>query len=349
MAGRWAVNKWACGVAALLMTGVVAGCGVSTGPTNTSLKGGQNEAKPTSADAGVTVNIGTQSLMGPMYLAEKKGWFEQAFARVGAKVKWVQFTSGPPFFPAIASNHIDFGQVGNTPVLVGQAANVNFTEIAVDSSGKNGDALLVPKGSPLHSLQDLKGKKVAVAQGSSAYNLLYKALAKAGLTTSDIHIVQLQPNEAQPAFESHAVDAWATWDPYITEEVSLHGAEELATEQSLASADPGFTIVRSKFAQQHPDLVVRFLQVYQQALDYQKAHMDEAIQLYANSTHLSPSVIRQLLENEGDENAPVTDEVVKEQQQTADFLYQQGALNTKLDVSKVVDNQYIEQVAKQSP
>ncbi|GMA51632.1 hypothetical protein GCM10025857_29890 [Alicyclobacillus contaminans] len=184
---------------------------------------------------------------------------------------------------------------------------------------------------------------MAVAKGSSGYNLLYRALAKAGLNANEVHIIQLQPNEAQPAFESHAVDAWATWDPYVTEEVVGHGAVALATEQSLHTLAPGFTIVRTQFAKQHPDLVVLFLKVYQQALDYQNSHLDEAVQLYAQSTHLSPDVIRQMLKNAEEENAPITPDIIKQQQETADFLYQEGALDAKVDVSKVVDNQYIQQ------
>ncbi|MFB5189109.1 aliphatic sulfonate ABC transporter substrate-binding protein [Alicyclobacillus fastidiosus] len=331
-----------------IATIALAGCGTASSSTGAAAGTSSANATGGQSDQGVVVNIGTQALTGPMYLAQKKGWFEQAFAKVGAKVNFVQFTSGPPFFPAIASNHIDFGQVGNAPVLVGQAANVNFEEIAVDSDGKKGDAILVPKGSPITSLQDLKGKKVAVAQGSSAYNLLYQALAHAGLSASDIHIVQLQPNQAQPAFDSHAVDAWATWDPYITEEVSEHGAVELTNEQDLGTASPGFTIVRTKFAQEHPDLVVLFLKVYQQALDWQNQHLDSAVQLYAQSTHLSPQIVKQMILNSDEENAEITNQVIQEQQTTADFLYSHGGLSAKVDVSKVVDNSYIEQALKES-
>lgn len=343
---RWLHKRFALMVLPLLAVSTLAGCGTKA-DTSSVATGNSSAAASTESDAGVTVNIGTQSLTGPIYLAEKKGWFEQAFAKVGAKVRWTQFTSGPPFFPAIASNHLDFGEVGNAPVLVGQAANVDFKEISVESSGKEGDAILVPKGSPIHSLKDLKGKEIAVAQGSSAYNFLYKALEKVGLTASQIHIVQLQPNEAQPAFASHAVDAWATWDPYITEEVQQQGAVELANEQTLGTADPGFTIVRTKFAEEHPDLVVLYLQVYQKALDWQNEHMSQAVQLYAQSTHLSPSVVKQMIINSDEENVPISNAIIQEQQQTADFLYSQKALAAKINVSTVVDNSYIDKALKE--
>ena len=75
-------------------------------------------------------------------------------------------------------------------------------KLAVSSYGLKGNAILVQKESPIKSLQDLKGKKVGVAKGSSGFNLLYRAIDKAGLKPEDVEIIQFQPDEALPAFES---------------------------------------------------------------------------------------------------------------------------------------------------
>lgn len=298
-------------------------------------------------DSNITVNIGVQQSLGALWIAKEKGWFENAFAKVGVKVHWIEFQSGPPYFQAVASNNLDFGQVGNTPVLVGQAAGVDFKEIAANvSKGSIGDTILVPKGSPIHSVRDLKGKKIAVAKGSSAYNTLYLALSQNGLTASDVNIIQLQPNEAEPAFNAHKVDAWAIWDPFTQVETLQHGATILTTDAKLGTVPAGFTFVRSTFAAEHPDLVTLWLKTYQQALDWELSHLDEATAIFASERHLDQNVVKAVLTDGKPETDPITPDIIKQQQETADFLYKNGGVPKQLDVSKVVDNSFIDQVSK---
>ncbi len=79
-------------------------------------------------------------------------------------MKWTEFQSGPPYFEAIASNRLDFGEVGNSPVISAQAAGIEFTEIANTSYARKGTGILVQKDSKITSVKDLKGKKIAVAK-----------------------------------------------------------------------------------------------------------------------------------------------------------------------------------------
>lgn len=76
-------------------------------------------------------------------------------------MKWTEFQSGPPYFEAIASNRLDFGEVGNSPVISAQAAGIGFTEIANTSYARKGTGILVQKDSKITSVKDLKGKKIS--------------------------------------------------------------------------------------------------------------------------------------------------------------------------------------------
>lgn len=297
----------------------------------------------------ITVNIGIQQSLSPLLLAKEKGLYEQAFAKVGAHVHWVEFQSGPPYFQSIASDRLDFGQVGNTPPIVGQAAGVNFKEINVTTEGLQNDAILVPKDSPVHTIKGLIGKKVAVAKGSSAYGMLYTAFHQAGIKPSQVNIVQLQPKEAQAAFDSHAIDAWVIWDPFVAYETQKNGARIISTEKNLGIRSPAFTIVRTKFAQEHPDLVVLFLKVYQQALDWQNQHPDEAVEVYQKAKNLDKSIIKTSIQNHGDVNQPISPQDIQSQQATADLLFQLGGITKPVDVSKVVDNTFVEQAMSSKP
>ena len=122
---------------------------------------------------------------------------------------------------------IDFGNTGETPPVFAQAAGAAIRYVAYEPPAPKGEAILVPKDSPLKSIADLKGKKIAVAKGSNAHYLLVKALEKAGVKYEDITPAYLAPADARAAFESGAVDAWSIWDPYLAAAQTTLGAKTL--------------------------------------------------------------------------------------------------------------------------
>ncbi|MCG0056715.1 hypothetical protein L6R34_30565, partial [Escherichia coli] len=90
-----------------------------------------------------------QKSLGPLMLAQNQNWFEKELKKIGVNVKWTEFQSGPPQFEGLASGHLDFGQVGNSPVISGQGADIPFLEIAKSSDGLKGNAILVGKNSKI--------------------------------------------------------------------------------------------------------------------------------------------------------------------------------------------------------
>lgn len=319
--------------AAILLMFTLSGCGA-----------GQANGKANSNEN--VVNIGIQQDLGPLLLAKEKGWFEKAFAKEHAKVQWTEFQSGPPQIEALSSNHLDFSGVGNSPVISAQAANIGFTEISATRVGTKSDAILVQKGSSIKTLKDLKGKKIAVAKGSSGFNLLYEALQKSGLKDSDVQIIQLQPDEAQAAFNSKKVDAWAVWEPFVSYETIAHQAAVLTNEADLNSLSPSFLLVRSQFAKDHPDLTVTFLKVYEQARLWQNRHFNQSVAIYAKAKNLDEKVVASALKSNPSINGPISAEIIRAQQKTADFQLSLKIINNKIDTGKVVDNQYIEKALK---
>ncbi|RIE00441.1 PhnD/SsuA/transferrin family substrate-binding protein [Cohnella faecalis] len=130
---------------------------------NTNTNTAQSSQTPQQADK-VTVNIGLQQSLDPMRVTKEKRFFEEEFAKLGAKVNWLEFQSGALYFEAMAAKRLDLGLAASAPVVVGQAANIDFKIIALTTDGLNDSSLLVSKNSSIKSLQDLKGKKVAVAR-----------------------------------------------------------------------------------------------------------------------------------------------------------------------------------------
>jgi len=176
---------------------------------------------------------------------------------------------------------------------------------------------------------------------------LYRALDQNGLKPSDVKIIQLQPDEAQPAFENGSVDAWSIWEPFISLQNLKNEARILADGDSLKVASPGFTIVREGFAKDHPELVVKFLQVYQKALEWQNEHFEESVDILAKQKNLDKEVVRQVLKNNPAYNRPTSKEIIAEQQRTADFQQSLGVIKKKIDTGDVVDNSFIEKALKE--
>ncbi|WP_127529280.1 aliphatic sulfonate ABC transporter substrate-binding protein [Paenibacillus kobensis] len=331
-----------------VLTFVIAACGKSedkgtsesTKPASSSSSATEESSKPKEE---VTINIGVQGKTGILPYARSKGLFEKALAKDNIKVTWNEFASGPPHFEAIAAGRIDFGSVGGTPVISGQVGDVGFKAVAVTSDGRKGNMIIVPKDSPIKELKDLKGKKVGVAKGSSAYNFLYMAIDKAGLTGDDVKVIQLQPDEARPALDSGAIDAWSIWEPYATVAEHQTGATVLVSGEDLNINAPGFLIARTKFLDQHPDAAVAFLKAYEEVRLYYSTHIDEVAGDLADAAKLEKEVLAEVMHRTEPLLSPITPEFAKAHQEQADFLFKVGAINKQLDTSKVLDSKYVEQ------
>ncbi|WP_413471182.1 ABC transporter substrate-binding protein [Streptomyces noursei] len=184
----------------------------------------------TDGKGSLTLNVGDQ-----------KGGSEAMLRAAGElddlpyKIKWSTFTSGPPLLEAVNAGAVDVGAVGNTPPVFAGAAHSKIKVIAGSHSRSDGEAILVKKDSPLKGPAELKGKSIAVAQGSSANYQLVASLKAAGLSPKDVTLNYLQPADALAAFTRGKVDAWAVWDPYTSQALDQSGARILTTGQGLVN------------------------------------------------------------------------------------------------------------------
>lgn len=165
------------------------------------------------AAADKEVRVGFQKY-GTLVLLKGKGLLEEKLKPLGYTVKWAEFAAGPQMLEALNAGAIDIAQTGEAPPIFAQAASPNLVYIAFEPPAPKGEAILVPKDSPIQSPADLKGRKVALNKGSNVHFLLVEALASAGIGYGDIQPVFLTPADARAAFTSGAVDAWAIWDPF---------------------------------------------------------------------------------------------------------------------------------------
>ncbi|WP_051798276.1 ABC transporter substrate-binding protein [Streptomyces sp. NRRL S-337] len=205
---------------------LLAGCGGASRAGGT----GGGTGSGTDGKGSLTLNVGDQ-----------KGGSEALLRAAGElddlpyKIKWSTFTSGPPLLEAVNAGAVDIGAVGNTPPVFAAAAKSKIKVIAAAHSRSDGEAVLVKKDSPLRRPEQLKGKSIAVAQGSSAHYELVASLKKAGLSPKDVTFTYLQPADALAAFTRGKVDAWAVWDPYTAQALDQAGARVLTTGRGVVN------------------------------------------------------------------------------------------------------------------
>ncbi|RUT29587.1 aliphatic sulfonate ABC transporter substrate-binding protein [Paenibacillus zeisoli] len=295
---------------------------------------------------GLTLKLGVQGSGGLYGKAREEKWYEQAFEKLGVKVEWAEFQSGPPMTEAMASDKLDFAALGNMPVIAAQAAGIKFEIISQILDGKQNTAIIVPANSTLKDIKDLKGKRVAVTKGSNAYNLLTRGLHDAGIEASEVQIIQLQPNEAQPAFDSGKVDAWATWDPFITINTLTGKGKVLAEGESLGVLAPSFVIVRKEIADKYPELVTTYLSVLEKSRLWEEQNSAEATKKYAADYKIPEAIVGGMLKRSKSINIPVSQDIITELQKTADFQKSIGTIRRQIDVSEVVNNKFIEEALK---
>ena len=159
------------------------------------------------------LRIGNQK--GNLSLLKGRGTLEKRLAPLGVSIKWTEFTAGPVQLEALNVGSIDFGDVGEAPPIFAQAAGAPLAYVAATVPRPQSEAVLVPKGSAIQSVADLKGKKVALNKGSNVHYFLVKLLEKHGLAYGDVNVVFLPPADARAAFEKGSIDAWVIWDPFL--------------------------------------------------------------------------------------------------------------------------------------
>lgn len=299
------------------------------------------EGKESSQDK---VRIGIQQSLTPLLIARENGWFEEAFKELGVDVEWVEFQSGPPQFEGIAAGKLDFSEVGNTPVIGGQAADVPFKEIAISADGMLSNAILVNKDSNIKTVEDLKGKKIAVAKGSSAFGLLYQVLEKYNIDPSELEIIQLQPDEATPAFENGSVDAWSIWEPFISNQTIQNDAEILISGKDLNLSSPSFLLARQGVIDGNPEYVSTFLEVYDRAAKWYAENEEDTVEFFSKVRDLDPEIVQSVYNNTSYFVSPVTEEFNSGQQKVADLLFELGAIDKSIDTSKAYDNKFAEKI-----
>ncbi|SAK48656.1 ABC transporter, periplasmic ligand binding protein, aliphatic sulfonates [Caballeronia fortuita] len=262
------------------------------------------------------------------------GWLEEEFKPDGAAIRWVLSLGSNRALEYLNSGAVDFGSTAGLAAVLGRA-NGNPIRAVYVFSRPEWTALVVGRDSPIHSVADLKGKKIAATRGTDPFLFTLRALKTAGLSRDDVEIVNLQHPDGRAALAKGQVDAWAGLDPHMAAAQVDDGARLLY--RNVGFNTYGFLNVREAFADQYPQAVGRVLKVYERARVWIIAHPDDTAKILADESRVSLPVAKlQLTRNDFSDPLP-GDTQRAALKAAAPILSEEQLVKGGVDPAKVVD------------
>jgi NitT/TauT family transport system substrate-binding protein len=205
------------------------------------------------------------------------------FAEYGITVEPSEFQGGPAEITAMASGDIDIAQIGHGAhalCIEGQAKIFQM-----DHTTSLSDEVVANKSHGIEKAEDLKGKTIAVASGTSSEIILQQVLAKAGLKDSDVKLVEMSVDGMTTAMIANQIDACATWSPNTVTLKNSLGDNYLSLGGNADFLDtaifPSSYITTDKYASANKDVLVRFAAALDKAHDYRAAHIEDSAKALA--------------------------------------------------------------------
>ena len=268
---------------------------------------------------------------GWLSILKGRGTLEKRLAPLGVKVSWTEFTAGPVQLEALNVGSIDFGDVGEAPPIFAQAAGAPLVYAGTTVPRPHNEAVLLPKGSPVKTVAELKGKKVALNKGSNVHYFLVKLLEKHGLKYSDVQLVFLPPADARAAFERGSVDAWVIWDPFLSAAIKTLEARVLADAQGVAN-NRSYYFTSRDFAAKNTDVLKIALEEVAAIDAWAAKNKADAAAELSKVLGLERSIVERYVGNLRFGQVPVTSDILAEQQAIADTFFELKLIPKKLNL-----------------
>ncbi|GGD64501.1 MULTISPECIES: aliphatic sulfonate ABC transporter substrate-binding protein [Rhizobium] len=267
-------------------------------------------------------------------LLKKEGLLEKEFAKDNISIRWVQSAGSNKALEFLNAGSIDFGSTAGAAALIARVNGNPIKSIYVYSRPE-WTALVTRADSPISTVEDLKGKTIAVTRGTDPHVFLVRALADAGLKQSDVKLVLLQHADGKLALLRGDVDAWAGLDP-------LMAAAEVDDKAKLFYRKPennswGVLNTTETFAAEHPDIIKRVVAVYEQARAEALADPAALKAALVEAAKLPDNVIAKQLERT-DLSQPTIGDLQRDTISKAGIALQSaGVLPADVDIAKVTN------------
>ena len=247
-----------------------------------------------------TLKIGYPEGMTNLEVLRAQAFLERRLKPFGVTVTWTSFLAASSLIEALSNGTIEFCGGGGTASIFSQAAEHVFVRVAKEKyTAPKGQAILVPEDSPIETLADLKGKRIAFDRGSSAHYVLIRALMRVNLELNDIEPVYATQPEALVLFRRGEIDAWVVWVPYSPTETRTYPGRSVADLGGIfgenASLEvPTYYYAVPELVRDYPDVLKVILEEVNEAGAWAKQQELEATRRLAAHHEIDPAIITNL-------------------------------------------------------
>jgi len=246
------------------------------------------------ANATDTINFGTQPATMPIYIAKAMGLLAEIEKKHDVKIEFKVFSYGAPENQALAAGELQIASAGMGPAIVA-SARLPAKLLAISILEQT--AIIIPADSPIKSVKELKGKRIAFpGKGSQQYPLLVKALADAGLKVGDVELFKTKGSDVPTLLANKSVDAGITWDPHVSNALAAGHSKVLIKAEKILPIKAGHYIgngvyAREDFIAARPELVQDLITSIVKAIDFILKNEDQAIKMWAEQIKFPEKVI----------------------------------------------------------
>jgi sulfonate transport system substrate-binding protein len=270
-----------------------------------------------------------------------KAKFEAAglLADIPYQIEWSVYPAAVNLHEALKADAIDIGQAADSPTVSAIAGGSRIKVVANYSNGGLGSSLIVPAGSPIKTIEDLKGKTISpTTRGSVAHYLVLGVLKKAGLSQDDVKLAFLNPSDASAAFQAGSIDAWGTWGIYKARSIGALKATVLIDGPGINTGN--FVLSATDNALSDPGKVAAiadFSDRIERAFDWSKQNKDAYLDFYAAFTKQDKATVAGLYPDEAAYvRQPIDDAFAASLQNVFDTWKEAGVLSGDLKLADYV-------------
>lgn len=262
----------------------------------------------------------------------------------GFHVDYSEFQSGHLVVEAFNAHSLDYGGMSEIPPVFAAASTAqNFRQIAVAHGDVNNQVVLIPRGSKVAGLADLKGKRVGYVQATTSQYFLIRMLHSVGLEWKDITPVAMNVSDGMAAFSSGALDAWAIYGFPIQRAIAVDGASILKTALGFLSGN--YLVAAHVDALADPvkvDLIGKYLRVTRRAYAWAAAHQDEWAKVIATEINVPLAYVQDQFRRKSDVFTlhPVDEGAIRSQQEVADLFAREKLIPRAVDVRPLWDDRF---------
>jgi len=299
--------------------------------------------------------IGYSSWAGwwPWAIAEEEG----LFAKNGVNVEMRWFDGYLESMQAMAAGQLDGNSqtLNDTISFAGESVNGQVAVLVNDNSAGN-DKIIVTE--EINTIQDLKGKQVAIEEGVVDDFLLSLALEREGMSRDDVVIRPMETGAAAAAFAAGQVDAVGAFPPFWLTALRREGSKELVTSAEFPGAIPDLLVVTEKLIEEKPEQVQALVNTWFDIRKFMEENPEKSDEIMARRAGVSQEdmelfkegtkffTLEENLEafSPGDTMAHMPFAA----QKMAEFMIQVGFIDEAPDLNKILDDQFVKALAEQT-